>query len=684
MLSLLLLSIFAVSLTLLIIYILNPDKAPLPWQAYCSLPATTTSLYSSEIEQLSAVPNVSPISPSSAPSYKSYPFAGILPYSPSPPSPPLETLPPVGVFAAVFTVDSAFERRMLIRTTWASHSRSRDGAGQGDGGRGTSRTIVRFIMGTPRPEWERRISAEMQMYNDIVILPITESMNKGKTHTFFSWSALDAWVPPIYPAALREDGFPEGQAQNRTFVQPLRTSYSNFTSVPPPLAPHDPTWAFLDAERAASQSRAGSDALGSVIERESMMRWVRPDYVIKIDDDSFVMLAELESRLRTELYAGTTIIDNRRAEDSSEVTPPSNQTVVEQPPSTPSSSSSSAEGYHDPLIYWGYLVKNRYHTFMAGEMYALSWPLVDWVSKSPEVKGLTKGAEDKQTSKWIKLYPGSSSGLGENHLERRREVRWVSERCWIYDHPRASTVYAHGFLFPTEAAKIKEKLQSFFDFSSFGKSSGTSATTVESPQPPPQATPALDIPPAGALSTGLHPFSSAFSSISSGLGLPLNLSGTPGELYETPESWAASTVSVFRQRYSPPLPALSFPHSVEALIEGSAMSLLKEEGSPMSPEFAWKHREGRGTQYQGNRVGGTICIHFIKKNLWYFETALAMLEGEEVTEGELEEERGRLLKERESSAGLVSEESGLPARSNQLWKTTHTRRAKLRSGLNTW
>lgn len=158
------------SLTLLIIYILNPDKAPLPWQAYCSLPATTTSLYSSEIEQLSAVPNVSPISPSSAPSYKSYPFAGILPYSPSPPSPPLETLPPVGVFAAVFTVDSAFERRMLIRTTWASHSRSRDGAGQGDGGRGTSRTIVRFIMGTPRPEWERRISAEMQSKFSFLII----------------------------------------------------------------------------------------------------------------------------------------------------------------------------------------------------------------------------------------------------------------------------------------------------------------------------------------------------------------------------------------------------------------------------------------------------------------------------------------------------------------------------------
>lgn len=59
-------------------------------------------------------------------------------------------------------MDSAFERRMLVRTTWASHTRSRDGAGDGDGGAGTSRTIVRFILGQPRKEWEKRINLEME------------------------------------------------------------------------------------------------------------------------------------------------------------------------------------------------------------------------------------------------------------------------------------------------------------------------------------------------------------------------------------------------------------------------------------------------------------------------------------------------------------------------------------------
>lgn len=51
---------------------------------------------------------------------------------------------------------------MLIRSKWASHPRSRNGAGHGDGGAGTSRTIVRFIMGQPRKTWERRVRVEME------------------------------------------------------------------------------------------------------------------------------------------------------------------------------------------------------------------------------------------------------------------------------------------------------------------------------------------------------------------------------------------------------------------------------------------------------------------------------------------------------------------------------------------
>ena len=79
----------------------------------------------------------------------------------------------------------------------------------------------------------------------------------------------------------------------------------------------------------------------------------------------------------------------------------------------------------DPLVYWGYLVKNQ---FMAGELYSLSWSIVKWVAKDLTVKGLTRGKEDKQVAKWMRIHP------------RHSEVRWKSERCWIYDHPRAGTV----------------------------------------------------------------------------------------------------------------------------------------------------------------------------------------------------------------------------------------------------
>jgi hypothetical protein len=143
-LTLLLLSVFAIFLTLLLIHILNPDKEPLPWRAYCSMPSSSTP------------PDY--FSPSSLYPYPD-PTSGTL----LPPFPPtnLDTLPPAGLFIGVFSIDSAFERRMLVRSTWASHPRSRDGASSADDGAGTSRSIVRFIIGQPRKAWERRIKLEM-------------------------------------------------------------------------------------------------------------------------------------------------------------------------------------------------------------------------------------------------------------------------------------------------------------------------------------------------------------------------------------------------------------------------------------------------------------------------------------------------------------------------------------------
>jgi hypothetical protein len=124
-----------------LMWYLNPDKIALPWRAYCSVP-----------------------SPYSSPHYPYWPSSRAPPPVYSPPFPPanLESLSPAGVFLGVFTTDDSFERRMLVRTTWAGHPRSRNGAGQGDGGKGTSRTIVRFIMGKPRRDYEHMINMEME------------------------------------------------------------------------------------------------------------------------------------------------------------------------------------------------------------------------------------------------------------------------------------------------------------------------------------------------------------------------------------------------------------------------------------------------------------------------------------------------------------------------------------------
>jgi hypothetical protein len=408
-------------------------------------------------------------------------------------------------------------------------------------------------------------------------------MNSGKTHSFFTWSSQHAWVPPIY---------------FNTSTSAPALSYANFSSPPPPLAPHDPIYARRDKALHADSKHAKSKP------------WVRPDFVVKVDDDSFVMLAELEARLRLELHA--------KAAGKADPYNPSTSFVSRDHPAESTSPKSSLLSpfisdpiaqarspnppNEDPLVYWGYLVKNR---FMAGELYALSWSLTEWVANDPVIKGLTRGAEDKQTAKWMGLHP------------RAEEVRWSSERCWIYDHPRAGTVYvfasscgtvidlrverrySHGFLFPSEVTRVRRGIVSYFD---------------KTPQ---------DI---------LEDSASAW---------PSAVSGSNGG---TPSAWAYSTVSTFGVRYMPPLPDLTTWQSIEALVEGSDMSVIRE-GSPMTPEYAWLHREGREKKYENQRIGGTVVVHFIKKNMWYLETALALLEGDEQSEAEKfqvrEEERTR-------------------------------------------
>ncbi|OCF37721.1 hypothetical protein I316_00848 [Kwoniella heveanensis BCC8398] len=518
---LLFLAFLAVSLTFTIKHILNPDKEPLPWREYCT--ADYPTLYSlqdptlppphvdSHVNSNPAFPSSSDaevgynsFAPSSSkaltlmPLTSSHPAWPYHPYEAPPFTPEMsikeldQALEPVGVLIGVFTTDSGAERRHMIRQTYASHWRSRRD--------GTEGVRVRFVMGRPRKRYEQAVQLEMEAFNDILLLDIEENMNSGKTHAFFSWAAENATVPDWeYPSQ----------------VAPTEQNDSDSDS---------------GEDKAVANERAKPIWKGEK----------RPSYVVKADDDSFIMLAELEKRLRVA---------------------PRNK------------------------AFWGYLVKN---SFMAGECYALSFDLVKYIGASPALRTLTHGKEDKLVAKWMNMHP------------EREQIVWLTERCWIYDHPKAGTVYSHGFLFPSTVAQVRSE-----------NTTGISASTT-------------------ALRGGAE------------------------------SAHAYSTVSKFGVTYRPLLNDMSAGERIEALIEGSELSQLRDEillsqSQTSSSSSASSSSEGHSGQHafskmesnreKVNRVfasrpsraerflgdpeerGGTVVVHYIKKPEWFVETSIALLGG---------------------------------------------------------
>ncbi|EIW68641.1 hypothetical protein TREMEDRAFT_39553 [Tremella mesenterica DSM 1558] len=418
-----------------------------------------------------------------------------------------EVLKPVGVLVGVFTTDAGTARRHMIRQSWASHWRSRS--------EGTEGVRVRFVMARPRPRYAHAVQLEMEAFNDIIFLDMPEKMNSGKTYAFFSWAAENATVPDWEYPTLSQKRI-EGQVG------------TNGQDIP-----------------------EGTEAAPSPIWRGER----RPDYVIKADEDSFIMLGELERRLRA----------------------------------APRSKA-----------YWGYLVKNL---FMGGECYGLSFDLVQYIASSPALRTLTYGKEDKLVSKWIRMHPA------------REEIVWVAERCWIYDHPKAPTVYAHGFLFPSEVARVRKE-----------NTTGLSSSVL-------------------ALRGGHQEAADAYSSVSK-FGIP----------------------------YKAPCTDLSATERVEALIEGSPLSRLRDEPivqatthtqayssskSKSNERFqvmeAYANRPNRTERFLGDEKerGGTVVVHYIKKDEWFVETMVALLgtadeqgvwhRGVGVGLGALERSKGRVV-----------------------------------------
>lgn len=171
LLSLLIFGAFAVTLTISLKYLLNPDKAPLPWRDYCQSPYPSyfalqypADYHPTPVDHSTRLAMEKDLLTWSTPTYSSprvinsthpmWPFQdhNDMPYSAE--SSEVDKLKPVGVFVGVFTMDEGRDRRMLIRQTYGAHPKSRVP--------GTEGVRIKFIMGQPRARYERSVKLEME------------------------------------------------------------------------------------------------------------------------------------------------------------------------------------------------------------------------------------------------------------------------------------------------------------------------------------------------------------------------------------------------------------------------------------------------------------------------------------------------------------------------------------------
>lgn len=77
------------------------------------------------------------------------------------------------------------------------------------------------------------------------------------------------------------------------------------------------------------------------------------------------------------------------------------------------------------LMFGEYRQRQSDREYMTGEGYVLSMDLVRYIATDPYVLAHTIGDEDQRVGDWIRAHPEAD------------RVIWVTERCWMYDHPRA-------------------------------------------------------------------------------------------------------------------------------------------------------------------------------------------------------------------------------------------------------
>lgn len=126
-------------------------------------------------------------------------------------------------------------------------------------------------------------------------------MNSGKTHAFFSWAADHAMVPDwTYPSTATDipdaTENPTADAHLRR-GRPQRRSRGQSQNV----LPNDHHKQLAVGALAAEEKSLGATAPSMRPKLWSSPVYQgerKPDYIVKADEDSFIVLGELERRLR--------------------------------------------------------------------------------------------------------------------------------------------------------------------------------------------------------------------------------------------------------------------------------------------------------------------------------------------------------------------------------------------------
>ncbi len=268
---------------------------------------------------------------------------------------------------------------------------------------------------------------------------------------------------------------------------------------------------------------------------------------------------------------------------------------------------------------------------MAGECYALSQDLVNWVARSNEAQHLAAGKEDKQVAHWMRAHPDAHA------------IRYESQHCWIYDHPKAGTAYSHGFLYPDHVAQVKNEIRYGIPSAEIARRGGMRASLSYSTvskwkqkyKPPREGLSTEEevealVEGGGRWSTTGNIKNSTFTALH------------PREdvVFESnderirPEGLAPHTALRANQVGHDPLTGLTIYPSHQDTLAPSFKPASRPHLGHISPSHMPlpvnrdqdpEAVELRRNRYLGLPHGGTIVIHYIKKNEWFMETALALI-----------------------------------------------------------